>query len=178
VTIVDSWREKSDRELTLAAKRIEDYTEEEERIIREEMIRRGMPEPPPRGTPPQHWLKRRSTLLNLLLGYFVVGNLYVAYRNAEIYWDLVSHSDPNLPHWPFLAFSILSVIVIVSIIGLWFWKKWGFYLFIIAQIASVFVALFLINSLGLSQIFATVLVGSIGPTIFLAAMYQKWDLLE
>ncbi len=171
MTILDSWREKSDQELAIAAEQIANYTEEEKRLIRAELIRRGMPEP-------QRTAKKRSTLLNILLGYFIVGNLYVAYRNAEIYWDLVSHSDPNQPHWPFLAFSILSVVVIISIIGLWFWKRWGFYLFVVAQVLSIFVAMALINSFGLSQIIASIFVGSIGPTIFLAAMYQKWNSLE
>jgi hypothetical protein len=173
MTITDSWREKSDRELAIAAERIEELTEEEKRSLREELRQRGIPEPHLKRT-----VREKGTILKVLLIYFVIGNIYIAYRNAEIYWDLVSHSDPNLPHWPFLAFSILSVIVVVSIIGLWFWKKWGFYLFIVAQVLSVFVGIALISSMGLSQIMASILVGSIGPAIFLAAMYQKWDFLE
>jgi hypothetical protein len=95
MTITDSWQEKSDRELAVAAERIDELTEEEERSMREELRRRGIPEP-----------------------------------------------------------------------------------LIFAQVLGIFVAIALINSMGLSQIMASILVGSIGSAIFLAAMYQKWDFLE
>jgi hypothetical protein len=41
------WRGKRDEELAEAASQLSDYTEEGERIIRAELRRRGMAEPPP-----------------------------------------------------------------------------------------------------------------------------------
>jgi hypothetical protein len=46
VTLEELWRQKSDCELEVAARDIADYTEEAEQVIRAEIRRRGMPEPP------------------------------------------------------------------------------------------------------------------------------------
>jgi hypothetical protein len=46
VSLEKLWRQKSDRELEVAARELSDYTEEAEQIIRTEIRRRGMPEPP------------------------------------------------------------------------------------------------------------------------------------
>ena len=42
----DIWRKKNDQELEIAAKRIADYVEEAQQVIRDEIRRRGMPDPP------------------------------------------------------------------------------------------------------------------------------------
>jgi hypothetical protein len=42
----ERWRQKSDRELDAASKELAGYTEEAEQVIRAEMRKRGMPEPP------------------------------------------------------------------------------------------------------------------------------------
>jgi hypothetical protein len=49
------WRRKSDEEVADAARQLSDYTEEGERIIREELRRRGMAEPPPTERPIDEW---------------------------------------------------------------------------------------------------------------------------
>lgn len=46
MTLEEFWRQKSDQELKVAAQELTDYTEEAEQVIRAEIRRRGMPEPP------------------------------------------------------------------------------------------------------------------------------------
>jgi hypothetical protein len=46
VTLEELWQQKSDRELEVAARELAEYTEEAEQIIRAEIRRRGMLEPP------------------------------------------------------------------------------------------------------------------------------------
>jgi hypothetical protein len=46
VTLEELWRQKSDRELEVAVEEIAEYTEEAEQVIRAEIRRRGLPEPP------------------------------------------------------------------------------------------------------------------------------------
>ena len=43
------WRSKQDSDVLAAADRLADYTEEGDRLIRAELKRRGLPEPPPTG---------------------------------------------------------------------------------------------------------------------------------
>lgn len=46
MTLEEIWQQKSQKELEVAARELADYTEEAQQIIRAEMRRRGMPEPP------------------------------------------------------------------------------------------------------------------------------------
>lgn len=78
--------------------------------------------------------RSRGILLTILLGYSAVCNFYLTFRYIAIYWDLVSHHDFRFPHWPFLAYAILSFVLFISICGIWQWKKWGFFFFIISHI--------------------------------------------
>ena len=49
------WRRKTDEEVADAARQLSDYTEEGERIIRGELRRRGIAEPPPTARPIDEW---------------------------------------------------------------------------------------------------------------------------
>jgi hypothetical protein len=46
LTLEEIWQQKSDRELEFAARVISDYTEEAQEVIRAEIQRRGLTEPP------------------------------------------------------------------------------------------------------------------------------------
>lgn len=47
MTSEEIWRSKADAEILVAADRLADFTEEGDRIIRAELRRRGLPQPPP-----------------------------------------------------------------------------------------------------------------------------------
>jgi hypothetical protein len=42
--------------------------------------------------------------------------------------------------------SALSVILIISVIGLWFWKRWSIYLFFIGAVVNLLTAIFTVFS--------------------------------
>lgn len=46
MSLEELWRQKSDHELEIASRELFDYTKEAEQVIRAEICRRGMPEPP------------------------------------------------------------------------------------------------------------------------------------
>jgi hypothetical protein len=121
---------------------------------------------------------KRDAIIIAVLVYIGLANLWGAYRHAEIYWDLVSHGDPSRPHWPYLAFSILSILVVISVVGLWIWRKWGLYLFIFTQVAGILVSTALIGALGLPHVTISILIGLIGPAILLSLYYREWENLK
>jgi hypothetical protein len=86
---------------------------------------------------------RRGVWLTVYLAYAALSNAWWTYRALGTYWDLVSHHDPRGPHWPFLLLAILSAVAIVGIVGLWFLRKWGLYLFLACWAAAVGVGVFL-----------------------------------
>jgi len=89
------------------------------------------------------WLGRRGFWLTLYLAYAAFSNAWWTYRALETYWDLVSHHDPRGPHWPFLLLGILSALAVIGVVGLWFLRKWGLYLFLLCWAAAVGVGIFL-----------------------------------
>ncbi len=64
MTLEELWRQKSDKELEIAAGQLEDYVEDAQIVIRNEMIRRGMvaPDFPPKVQPPTHPQPSRQKL--------------------------------------------------------------------------------------------------------------------
>jgi len=73
---------------------------------------------------------RRGLWLALCLIYTGLSNVWRTYRFPGIYLDLVSHHDPHVPRWPFLLLGILSAIAMSGIIGLWYIRTWGVYLYL------------------------------------------------
>ena len=109
----------------------------------------------------------RSGWLTGFLIYLGLSNAWWAYRYAETYQDLVSHSDPRFPHWPFLALAILAGLNIVGVVGLWFWQRWGLVLLGLVAVATLAVNLTLNvpvwASLGLGLISLGILIALIRP---------------
>ncbi|HIK10721.1 MAG TPA: hypothetical protein IGS52_10700 [Oscillatoriaceae cyanobacterium M33_DOE_052] len=66
MTLEDLWRQKSDKELEIAARELADYREDAQKVIRNEMMRRGMvaPDLPPKVQPPTPPQPSRQKLLD------------------------------------------------------------------------------------------------------------------
>jgi hypothetical protein len=62
---------------------------------------------------------RRGLWLTAYLVYVALSNAWGVFRSLDIYWDLVSHHDPNVPHWPFLALGILSAFAVFLYLICW-----------------------------------------------------------
>lgn len=174
MTLEKIWRHKSNKELEIAARQLINYTEEAEQVIRAEMRRRGIPEPPPTLPRPELPTSKRDLLLELFLVFFGLGNIYLVFYCLYTFNDLVSHSDPRFPHWPFLVIAIVAALTVVSVIGLWLWKKWGLSLFIICQVVALLVAIPLINKIGFLTSLPNLVIGLIGPIIMIVLVNKHW----
>ncbi len=114
----------------------------------------------------------RGWLLSAWLIYVALSNLWTAYRSFEVYRDLVAHADPRFPHWPFLVLALLALVNILAVVGLWFWKRWGFVLFCAVTAPGLGLNIYLGVSMG------TLLLSMIGVVIMLAIFVPKWRLLN
>ena len=74
--------------------------------------------------------RKRGGVLTAYLLYIGFSNGWNAYRAFAIYHDLVSHRAPNPPHWPFLLLGILSAIAAIAVVGIWFWRRWGLWVYL------------------------------------------------
>ncbi len=104
-----------------------------------------------------------NRLIKAYLIFAAIVNAYVTLRLFEIWRDLTTHSDPNLPHWPFLVLTLLGFLGIVSLGGLWFWKKWGYVGYLSVSLISMLVTL-----MGLKAPMGSVVTSVTGLGIFVA----------
>lgn len=86
----------------------------------------------------------RGGCLTVWLILMVVAGLLLAFLEFSIYQDLEAHQDPTLPHWPFLLGALLALVGPVAAIALFFWRKWGFYLYLIGVCISILFSVFLL----------------------------------
>jgi len=86
---------------------------------------------------------KRGPWLTLGLTYIGLSNVWWAYRFVDTHWDLVSHHDPRLPHWPFLALGVLSGIAVFGVLGLWLMRTWGLFLYLACWLAALGVSIYL-----------------------------------
>lgn len=86
---------------------------------------------------------QRGLLLTAFLLYIALSNAWGVYRSLDVYWDLVSHHAPNVPHWPFLVLGILSGCAVIGVAGLWRLKKWGLSLYLVCWASALGIGVFL-----------------------------------
>lgn len=114
----------------------------------------------------------RGSLLGAWLIFVALSHLWTTYRSFEVYRDLVEHSDPRFPHWPFLVLAVLAFVNVLAVVGLWFWKRWGFVLFCTVTVTGLAINIYLGVPIG------TLLLGLIGVVIMLVIFVPKWRLLN
>jgi uncharacterized RDD family membrane protein YckC len=117
VTLEAIWQQKSDKQLEIAAAQLADYTEEAQQIIREEIRRRGMPEPPTSPVLPTYrqpsrlryagfWLRFCAAFLDGIILRII--NLFLAYLVTLLYIKITGETK-----------AAESVGVIVGILVSW-----------------------------------------------------------
>lgn len=114
----------------------------------------------------------RGAWLTAYLVYIALSNAWGVYRSLDIYWDLVSHHAPNVPHWPFLALGILSSFAIIGVVGLWLSKRWGLFLYLACWGAALGVNIFL------GVPFWTYLLSLVNVALLYAFLRPRWDFLQ
>src|SRR5512136_996648 len=89
-------------------------------------------QPTPRKQAPQPVKKERggwliAVLVLILLDAVLTSVLLLMY-----------HKDPGLARpWLWAAALLISLAEIVAVVALWYWKKWGLYLYLVAVLAGI-----------------------------------------
>lgn len=116
---------------------------------------------PVRGWPLTGWLV-----------YLTLANAWAVYRYYSIIDDFVRHSDPRFTgtlEWALPVLMVLAAVNLGAVILLWFWRKWGFYIFVVTACAA-----FAIN-VTLKVPFGTLLLGLVGLIILWALLRSHWS---
>ena len=121
---------------------------------------------------PDRRAEGRGPWLTAYLAYIALSNAWGVFRSLDVYWDLVSHRAPNVPHWPFLALGILSGFAIIGVVGLWLWKRWGLFLYLVCWASALGVNIFL----GAPS--WTHLLSLVNVALLYAFLRPRWDLLQ
>ena len=116
--------------------------------------------------------RKRGAWLTAWLVYIALSNAWGTFRSLDVYWDLVSHRAPNIPHWPFLTLGILSSIAIIGVLGLWLWKRWGLFLYLACWVSALSVNIFL------GVPFWTYVLSVANVALLYVFLQPKWDLLQ
>jgi hypothetical protein len=121
-------------------------------------------------------LRPRGGALTIWLTLMTLANAWALYQYGTIYLDWSTHGKVSAifpfgsADWIPVAYIILPAVNLISAGALWFWKKWGLYLFAVSSIAALALNL----KLGVPP--GAALVGLIGVGILYAVMRPKWHL--
>jgi Na+/melibiose symporter-like transporter len=89
------------------------------------------------------------TVNKLIKGYIifmVAMNLIATIMIFNTYRDLSTHSDPTLPHWPFLLLSLLGLVAIAALYGLWRNQRWGFLVYLGVNLTAALITFFVLKT--------------------------------
>lgn len=80
--------------------------------------------------------KQRNTLLTIALVLVILHGIFL----AIVYWTVIPEEQRtvgNLAQW---AMFLASAADIVAGVAMWFWKKWGIYLYAVAAVVGAVIA--------------------------------------
>lgn len=114
MTIEEIWRKKNDKQIEIAAREIADYSEKVQQIIRAEILRRGMLQPPLNTTvskiPPHLPKLKYASFLDRFLAYFT-DTLIVSTLHIAIIYGLILLSIKPIEESIFLLTIVLNTLV-------------------------------------------------------------------
>ena len=114
----------------------------------------------------------RGSLLAVWLAFMALANAWTVYRYYTIIDDFVRHHDPRFTdtlQWALPLLAILAALNIVAVVLLWFWRKIGFYIFVLTSFVSLVINLTLKVPLG------SLLLGLIGLIVLWALLKSRWS---
>lgn len=81
--------------------------------------------------------KRRSTLLTIALVLVILQGIFL----AVVYWTVLPDAQRTLGNIALWIMFLAAAADVVAGIAMWFWKRWGIYLYGVAAIVGAAVAL-------------------------------------
>jgi uncharacterized membrane protein (DUF2068 family) len=112
--------------------------------------------------------QERGGCLTAWLALMALANAFTIFSyltNLATYQQLY----PSAPSFMFILLAGLGVLNLVCVYGLWTWKKWGFYLFLVSAGVSLVINLVL----GIPIMFA--LFGLVGVAIVWFLLRNRWQ---
>lgn len=91
----------------------------------------------------KHQNKERGTWLSILLILIMIHGAFATYLVLDLLKQQYAPSRPII----IASLIFISVAAIISAIAIWFWKKWGLYLYVIATIVGMATHLVMTGSL-------------------------------
>jgi hypothetical protein len=80
--------------------------------------------------------KRRNTLLTIALIIVILHGIVL----AAVYWTVLPDTQRTLGNVAVWSMFLASAADIVAAVAMWFWKRWGIYLYGIAAVVGAIVA--------------------------------------
>jgi hypothetical protein len=111
--------------------------------------------------------QERGGCLTVWLGLTVVAFAVSAFTNLFSSANL-AQIIPTMPSWAFTALGVASVVGLVSAVGLWMWKRWGFYSFM-----AVAIGVAVINAMS-GQLIAGAVMAALSVGIMWYFIKGKW----
>jgi hypothetical protein len=84
----------------------------------------------------------RGTLLSIWLVLMALHGLL----NSFLIYYLRQQQDYLMPSWVLLTLFLLSLSKVAAAIAIWYWKRWGLMLYVIAVVAGIAIGLVLTRS--------------------------------
>jgi len=117
-----------------------------------------------------HHKKERGFWLSFLLVIVFIRNI----AGAIAIWGIRESQDETTAPLLITLLVILALADVVSAVAMWFWKQWGFYLFLISSAAAGTVGLLMTG-------FLLMIMGAILPPVILGyiiRLQNKWDMFD
>ncbi|MEA2274956.1 MAG: hypothetical protein QOI98_3664 [Solirubrobacteraceae bacterium] len=113
---------------------------------------------------------QRHGCLTAILIVFGLLSALAALANLVL-GDAIARNLPNAPEWApqgVMAMGVLGIIAVTALVGLWFWKKWALYLYIVMALVVCSIN-FRLAGVGPS------IMGLIGAALVALFVLRQWD---
>jgi hypothetical protein len=120
---------------------------------------------PATGVAPQ----RHGCLTAILIVFGLLSTL-AALANL-VMGGAIARNLPNAPEWApqgVMAMGVLGIIAVTALAGLWFWKKWGLYLYIVVALVVCSINFRLVG-------FGPSILGLVGVALVALFVLRQWD---
>lgn len=91
----------------------------------------------------KHQNKERGAWLSILLIFIMIHGAFATFLVLDFLKQQYAPSRPII----LVSLIFISVATFISAIAIWFWKKWGLYLYVISTIVSMAMHLIMTGSL-------------------------------
>ena len=109
---------------------------------------------------------QRDTWISIVLALVILGNLFM----TAVYWTTVR--QPGDSSLTLILLLLASAAGVAAGVGMWFWKRWGVYLYGISAIATAVIAL--VRTGDLVMVFGALLI----PIIVLYILQPKYQYFD